>query len=75
MAYMDQATTELTKGMTFNSEGELKAWLNENFNAVVEKARALQEAVVEMLLTNSDPSAKALKTAMAGNVYSALRAK
>tara|TARA_Y100000310_G_C20613618_1_gene779387 strand:- start:1177 stop:1449 length:273 start_codon:yes stop_codon:yes gene_type:complete len=75
MAYMEQATTELTEGMSFASENDFKAWLDTNFNAVVEKAKALQEATVEMLLTGTNPVTKEVKHSISGNVYKALRAK
>jgi hypothetical protein len=72
MAYVEQATMELAKHLTFSSESHFKQWVDNNFTLIVEKAKSLQEQTVHNLLDDSSPQTKTLKKLMTVKVHSEL---
>ena len=71
MAYLEQATEELSKDIAFTSEKVFQAWLSDNFKAIVERASELNLTMLEKVLSNSVARADIVDK-MARNIHATM---
>lgn len=74
MAFLEQATSELAKGLTFTNETAFNTWVTDNFTAIVERASELNAAILVKVIECPVSQAKIVKT-MARNIHCALNNK
>jgi DNA-binding transcriptional regulator GbsR (MarR family) len=71
MAYLEQATQELSKDILFTNEKDFTAWVTSNFKEIVKRASDLNMSILEKVLKN--PAAKeAIVDEMARNIHTSM---
>jgi hypothetical protein len=71
MAYLEQATQELSKNMTFTHEKDFNDWVSNNFESIVKRASALNLDILSKVL-NNPASKEEIVHKMALNIHTAL---